>query len=92
MLQYESTGLADHDMGGSFEFSRVKILRNFVKPGNECKHRTIRCLSQNLLMKKQQMVRGTECCALTLGDFFRHLASGPPKKQASEGAVRALVV
>ena len=71
MLQYESTGLADHEMGGSFEFSRVKILRNFVKPGNECKHRTHRwCLSQNLLMKKQQMVRGTECCALTLGDLL----------------------
>ena len=39
----------------SNEHPVVKFRENSKTPGNECKQRSIQCLSKNLFMKKQRM-------------------------------------
>ena len=47
--------LGDHEMRGLLNFLAVKFRKSLNKTDNECKHRTrcrtIRCLSQNLILK-----------------------------------------
>ena len=46
LFPYESTQLADHNIGVFWNFLEVIIRENSQKTGTECKHRTILCLSQ----------------------------------------------